>query len=552
MTELVDTRPVAGPAAVEAVLGDATDPDNPFGHAAVAMHDDAGRLAPGLPEALTVAGLGAALVPEAHGGRLRGLDGLVRALRSVGRRDPAAALALGVTPFMAWANVWVGGDAGQRDAVGRLLVAGQRVACAYHELDHGNDLTANALTARRDGGGWVLTGRKEVISNADSCAAAVVFARTEDRPGPRSHSLFLLDAAVLGDPRARTLPRYRTAGMRGVRLTGLDLDGCPVPGDAVLGTPGRATQTALRCFQLSRVVLPGATVGLLDTMLRLAVTALRDRSLYGGTALDLPATREVLAAAFLDLLVADAHVRAVARAASVAPEHLGPLAAGVKSLVPEVLVGAVDRLAVLLGSQFFLRDGSGATVQKLVRDARPTSFGHASQVTCLVSLLPHLLRCAGSRGPGAATPAALFDVDDVGPVDVSRLRVAAPAGDLLAARAAGEPAAGWDVRVAALAADALARGVADTRVDASTAALDAAHAWTCAQAAGACLGLSDAGRTPLADPLVRAAALTRLALLARRHEAPLSRAAREHLLDLLLARVEGRLTLDLDPAPTPA
>ncbi|MGC7323270.1 acyl-CoA dehydrogenase family protein, partial [Mycobacteroides abscessus subsp. massiliense] len=90
------------------------------------------------------------------------------------------------------------------------------LSVAYHELDHGNDMAANEVRAVATAGGYRLSGRKEVINNASRASAAVVFARTSDRPG-RSHSLFLADL-----DNVRRLDRFRTTALRTAQLGGLD------------------------------------------------------------------------------------------------------------------------------------------------------------------------------------------------------------------------------------------------------------------------------------------------------------------------------------------
>ena len=82
------------------------------------------------------------------------------------RRDAALGLGYGITNFMAAVNVWMSGNDEQRRQLAASLLDGGKIAAAYHELGHGNDLLHNELGADRTGDHFVISGRKEVINNA--------------------------------------------------------------------------------------------------------------------------------------------------------------------------------------------------------------------------------------------------------------------------------------------------------------------------------------------------------------------------------------------------
>jgi Acyl-CoA dehydrogenase, C-terminal domain len=208
------------------------------------------------------------------------------------------------------------------------------------------------------------------------------------------------------------LPRFRTAGMRGVLLGGLHFDGVPVPASAVLGRPGSGLEIALKAFQVTRATLPAMATAVLDTGLRIAVDHLGERRLYGRTALDLPHVRSVLAGAFADLLRAEVLAAVGLRVLHLAPETASLTSAVVKIAVPRLLLDAMDRLSELLGAHFYLRGGPRGLFQKLLRDLAPVGFGHIARAACQTTLLPQLpllARRAWSNRP-APVPDGLFDL----------------------------------------------------------------------------------------------------------------------------------------------
>ena len=410
---------VPGPEELERRLGEPWDKDNPLGFDAVLSADERAQILSAGERELDAYGMGAEFVPVEQGGRLSRLDRLIDVTRTVVRRDPVLGFGYGTSSLMAAVNVWTSGTPGQRRTVAGLLLEGGRLACAFHELAHGNDLTHAAFTAAPHTGGFLLNGRKQVVGNLERADAMVLFARTGPGQGSRSHSQLLIDKAALPSEGFRYLPRHHTSGLRGMELGGMEFINCPLPADTVVGAPGQGIETALRAFQVTRIAVSGMTVGVLDTALRTSVRFAEGRMLYGRTVADLPYPRSILADAFADLLLADCFAVVAARAAHILPRETAMTAAAVKYLVPMVLAESTVRLSSMVGAQFYLRQGDHALMQKLVRDVQPAAIVHASRATCLMTLLPQL--------PGAATRSWLSGGQ--APAEVFR-----PGGDLPALR----------------------------------------------------------------------------------------------------------------------
>ncbi|MEV4441666.1 acyl-CoA dehydrogenase, partial [Streptomyces sp. NPDC049577] len=370
--------------------------------------------------------------------RLDRADTLARVLRSVFRRDASLGLGYGVTSFLAAVAVWAAGTPAQRRRTADLLLGGGRLAIAYHELAHGNDFVRNEFAAVPQHGGragFRLDGRKEVINNAARAEAMVLFSRTSPEPGPRSHSVLLVDGTRLPRDRFTRLPRYETTGVRGCVIGGFDFHDCPVPADALVGTLGQGVELALRSFQITRSAVPGMVLGGADTALRTVVGFAVERQLYGRSVFDIPHARATLAGAFADLLICDCLALVGTRAVHLLPEQTSVYAAAVKYLVPKLLQETVYDLSIVLGSHFYVRDGAYGVFQKHVRDLPMTSLGHAGTAACQATLIPQLPRLARAfwcSGDGEA-PRALFRVhDDLPALDTGRLALAAN-GDALAA-----------------------------------------------------------------------------------------------------------------------
>nr|ARU08071.1 MlcI [uncultured bacterium] len=414
-------------------LGDPYDTANPVGFQAVLDADERGEMLAAGERILDDYNLNAEFVPAQYGGRLVALENVVSVMREVYRRDPCLGLGYGASSLIAAVNVWQGATEPQRKEVADFLLSGKKLACAYHELAHGNDIGRAEFEALPKGENLVLNGRKEVIANIQRADAMVAFARTGEAGGNRSHSQILVTPDELPQDRLRYLPRYSTTGMRGVQLGGIEFTDCPVPASAVLGEPGRGLEVALTSFQVTRIGLPAMMTGILDTGLAVTVRHLLSRRLYGSAATDLPYIKAVLAGVFADLMACEALSLVTGRGLSLLPKQATVHAAATKYAVSRLLIDAMNELSTALGSRFYVREGEHAIFQKLLRDIQPIGFGHAARAVCQMTMLPQLpLLAKRSWQKDHDVPAELFRLDaEVGPIAFDQLRISAGGQDHL-------------------------------------------------------------------------------------------------------------------------
>src|SRR6266851_4282935 len=122
-----------------------------------------------------------------------------------------------------------GTEAQRREYLPRVA-AGQAIAgFALSEAEAGSDVAAMRTTARRDGGDYVLDGRKHWISNACIADFYIVFCRLPEG-GDRSYAAFVVDADL---PGLRVGERFDVTSPH--PLGTLELAGCRVPASALVG-----------------------------------------------------------------------------------------------------------------------------------------------------------------------------------------------------------------------------------------------------------------------------------------------------------------------------
>jgi pimeloyl-CoA dehydrogenase small subunit len=156
-----------------------------------------------------------------------------------------------------------------RIAAGELLLAFAQV-----EPQSRWDLHDVATTARRDGTGWVLEGRKSVVLHGDCADRLIVTARTagarRDRGGI---GVFLVDAAQPG------VARRGHAMVDGLRAA--DVTFSAARAEAVLGDPDDGLPLVERVVEEAIAALAAEAVGAMEALQRLTLDYIRTRRQFG-------------------------------------------------------------------------------------------------------------------------------------------------------------------------------------------------------------------------------------------------------------------------------
>jgi len=104
----------------------------------------------------------------------------------------------------------------------------------------GSDPSALATRAEPDGNGFVINGRKWLITGAEGAAFTIIMARTGD--GPNDATMFLADLPNPAFRISRTLDTLDSSFMGGHAV--VDIENLRVSGDAVLGEVGQGYKYA--------------------------------------------------------------------------------------------------------------------------------------------------------------------------------------------------------------------------------------------------------------------------------------------------------------------
>ncbi|HLE44406.1 MAG TPA: acyl-CoA dehydrogenase family protein [Methylomirabilota bacterium] len=175
---------------------------------------------------------------------------------------------------------------GSEDLRRRILpgIAAGTLSLAFGvtEPDAGTDTSRIRTTARRDGGGWVITGRKVWTSNARHSPKILLLARTTpyDEVGPRKLEGLTLFVADL-DPAAVTIREIDKLGRAAVDSNEVIIDGLRVAGADVVGEVGRGFYHLLDSLNPERILVAAEAVGIGRAALERAAAYARERVVFG-------------------------------------------------------------------------------------------------------------------------------------------------------------------------------------------------------------------------------------------------------------------------------
>jgi acyl-CoA dehydrogenase len=186
--------------------------------------------------------------------------------------------------------ITLGGNAVQQVAWLPKVAKGEAIAAfALSEPDAGSDVGALTTQARRDGDAWLLDGCKTWISNGGIADFYCIFARTEAETGSRGISAFVVPAETPG-----LVIAERIGVIAPHPLARIELHGCRVGEDALLGVEGEGFKLAMQTLDIFRASVGAAALGFARRALDLAVDHARSRRMFGATLADRELTQAKL------------------------------------------------------------------------------------------------------------------------------------------------------------------------------------------------------------------------------------------------------------------
>lgn len=266
----------------------------------------------------------------------------------------------------------------KRDWLPRLT-SGEALGCfGLTEPGTGSDAGNLITRAVADGGDYVINGSKMFITNGTWADVVLLFARTNDSPGHKGVSAFLVPTDTPGLTR-RTV--HGKLGLRGQATAELVLEDVRVPAAAMLGPEGKGFSIAMSALAKGRMSVAAGCVGIAQAALDAAVGYAKEREQFGRSIAHYQLVQELLSDIAVDV---DAARLLTWRVADLIDrgQQFATAASQAKLFASEAAVRSANNALQVFGGYGYIDE---YPVGKLVRDARVmTLYEGTSQIQKLI------------------------------------------------------------------------------------------------------------------------------------------------------------------------
>ncbi|MDQ0944589.1 acyl-CoA dehydrogenase family protein [Streptomyces sp. V1I1] len=318
-------------------------------------------------------------IDEEHGGS--GGDHLAYCLvtEELGRGDSSVRGIVSVSLGLVTKAVAAWGDETQKRHWLPRLTSGEALGCfGLTEPETGSDAGNLTTKAVRDGDDYVIDGSKMFITNGTWADVVLLFARTNDTPGHRGVSAFLVPTDTPGLTR-RTI--HGKLGLRGQATAELVLDGVRVPAATMLGPEGKGFSIAMSALAKGRMSVAAGCVGIAQAALDAAVGYAGEREQFGKSIASYQLVQELISDISVDVAAARLLTWRVADLID-RGEDFATAASQAKLFASEAAVRAANNALQVFGGYGYIDE---YPVGKLLRDARVmTLYEGTSQIQKLI------------------------------------------------------------------------------------------------------------------------------------------------------------------------
>jgi alkylation response protein AidB-like acyl-CoA dehydrogenase len=307
-----------------------------------------------------LAGMGALglLIPEAYGGQGLTIEQYLPILAEFAKVQGGIRVLVHVHNSFAHALSEIGSERQRREILPPTVTGEHSVAFALTEPDHGTGRDLGS-EARKDGGEYVISGRKWLITNSDIASHFIVLARTP----PSGLSAILVER---DRPGLTIEPLPETMGCKGGQHGLLTFDDVRVPAVNLIGSEGDGEEHLERALEISRVFIAASSLGTAQRALDIALAHAKTRVTFGKPLAERQAVQRYLAEMAMDVY-ALRHMLLDAARKWDAGQRI-PLEASLCKLFGLEAVGRVtDRALLVQGGIGYTRR---TPVERLYRDAR--------------------------------------------------------------------------------------------------------------------------------------------------------------------------------------
>ncbi len=292
------------------------------------------------------------------------------AVEEIGRVDAALGIGFAAHTALGCISLERLGTNDQKQAyLGPALAGTYLAAFALTEAQAGSDARNAKTTAIRDGEGWVISGEKRYITNAEHAGYVLATARTAAESG--NLSVFLIPS---DRPGLIVYPPRLKLGLRASETCDLSLSSVRVPWEHLLGEEGRALPQLLDALNGGRIGIAAIAVGIAEASLSAALEYAGRRHQFGRPISQFEAIQFKLA----DMAVEVEAARILTLKAAWLKDRQQPCvqaAATAKLYASETATRAANQALQIYGGAGYMHD---YPIERYLRDAKGLEIGEGT------------------------------------------------------------------------------------------------------------------------------------------------------------------------------
>jgi len=310
----------------------------------------------------------AVYIPEEYGGLGGGIFELCLVVEELSRVCSGVAVSYAASGLGTITLLEYGTEEQKRKYLPDIASGKKLAAFALTEETAGSDAGGIKTTAQRTGGGYILNGTKQFITNGGEAEIYTVIALTAKERGPRGASAFLVDKGTPGFSFGR---KEKKLGIRASATRELVFEDCLVPEENMIGREGMGFIMTMKLLDRSRPGLGAQAVGLAQGALEAAVDYARKRIQFGHPIIAQQAVQQMLADMATEVEAARALVYAIARAIDSGAKNFTKESAMAKVFASDTAMRVTTDAMQIFGGVGYMRD---YPIEKMFRDAKITQI----------------------------------------------------------------------------------------------------------------------------------------------------------------------------------
>ncbi len=221
--------------------------------------------------------------PKSYGGYQEEVDLLFAMLAmegfGYGCKDNGLALGLNAQMWTVQIPIAHFGSDAQKEKYLTAFTSGKWIAAhALTEPNAGSDIFSMETLAKKTEGGYILNGKKHLITLAPEADVALVFANINPKLGKWGVTAFLIDK---GTPGFTALPTNSKMGLRTVPIGAFEFKDCFIPTENRLGGEGAGFSILNYSLEYDRCCILASQLGAMERQLEETVAFVKERQQFG-------------------------------------------------------------------------------------------------------------------------------------------------------------------------------------------------------------------------------------------------------------------------------